>query len=188
MVEHVHPAAGMVFSSQVPPTSGFFSRTTQSTPACLSRWAARMPAEGRRRRARELSPFAARPNRRRVGGPDPGSARDRWGPGRDRRWRGPARPAGWERRRLPAAARSALGPSPVPAGASERALLGSSLSCRSGAIPALVRCAHGPLGPRPRWAIRRSAHGSPPTRSASQDRSKVMTSPRLMLTQSRASM
>ena len=32
----------------------------------------------------------------------------------------------------------------------ERAQIGNSASRRSGVIPALVRCAHGPLGPRPR--------------------------------------
>ena len=32
----------------------------------------------------------------------------------------------------------------------ERAQMGESRLRRSGVIPALVRCAHGPLGPRPR--------------------------------------
>ena len=32
----------------------------------------------------------------------------------------------------------------------ERPRIGESRLCRSGVIPALVRCAHGPLGPRPR--------------------------------------
>ena len=39
--------------------------------------------------------------------------------------------------------------SPGPA-STERARAGASPSGRSGVIPALVRCAHGPLGPRPR--------------------------------------